>query len=259
MQTAPPPGCPPTRTSRFAALDHNAVRAGDRRLALRVACLALLAGNAAASCPPGPGPELDAIRARYGAVPLTFEVLRNGRKVGEHHVRFADAAGALQVTSDMSLSLRVLFMEAYHFRYHALETWCAGQLVQLEVHTDDNGHHTRLKAALAEGRLRVDNGQGTVTAIAPMFPTSHWHSGVLGARAVLNTLTGHVNQVTLEACEAPAPGATSPGTCHDYRGDLTARVWYDTEGRWRGLAFAGKDGSSIEYRPAVSAADPRPL
>jgi hypothetical protein len=34
----------------------------------------------------------------------------------------------------------------------------------------------------------------------------------------------------------------------DYTGDLKARVWYAPDGRWRGLAFAGSDGSSIDYR-----------
>ena len=115
---------------------------------------------------------------------------------------------------------------------------------------DANGDRSTIAAQARGDALEVVGPHGTVAAPLGVFSTNHWHAGVLDAETVLNTLTGRINQVRIEACATPHPDGEGPpqARCFDYHGDLRARVWYDDAGRWVGLAFDGEDGSRFEYR-----------
>jgi hypothetical protein len=41
---------------------------------------------------------------------------------------------------------------------------------------------------------------------------------------------------------------TLPATRFTYDGELETTAWYDADGRWVGLAFEARDGSTITYR-----------
>lgn len=221
-------------------------------------CLALpFAGRADDAACPGPG-EAEAYASRHAGEAIEFEVLRNGKPVGIHRTRFRQRDGYLVVDSEMALSIRFMFIEAYRYHYTATERWCEGHLVQLEATVDDNGERTRTEASAAGDRLEIAGPGGRSSAPLGVFSTNHWHAGVLDSEEVLNTLTGNLNSVRIRRCATPNPDGEGPAgaTCYDYTGDLDARVWYDAEGRWVGLAFDGTDGSRFEYRCA--SCKPRP-
>lgn len=216
-------------------------------LALLLACLASPLQAAPAPLCPGPG-AADGYARRNGADVLEFDVLRNGKRVGLHRTRFEHENGYLVVTSEMELRIRFLMFEAYRYRYAATEHWCEGQMVRLDATVDDNGDRSRFKAQAAGEQLEIDGAQGRTSAPLGLFSTNHWHIGVLETQAVLNTLTGRVNEVRLERCPPATTEGPSGADCYDYKGDLDARVWYDAAGRWVGLAFDGTDGSRFLYR-----------
>lgn len=214
-------------------------------------CLICVSGAVAAAsreCP-GPGSAEDYVR-RLGSDRLEFEVLRNGKPVGRHVTRFARDGGYLVVESEMELRIRLLFIEAYRYRYTATERWCDGRLVDLDAAVNANGERSAIEARAKGDALEIDGPHGRTAAPLGLYSTNHWHAGVLGAERVLNTLTGRVNQVTIQRCATPRPNGEGPAGahCYDYQGDLNARVWYDDDGRWVGLAFDGEDGSRLEYR-----------
>ena len=214
------------------------------------ACVAGAQAEAPVECPTGLGEELLKVRGLYSTQPLAFDVLRNGRKVGSHSVSFVEEAGGLRVESRMHLSLRLWFVEAYHFEYRSTERWCGDQLESLSAVTNDNGTQTQVSAARHGDALRLHAPAGSVLVYGRAFATNHWHPGVLQASQVLNTLTGQLNRVRLRNCSERLPDAIG-AACHEYQGDLQAKVWYDADGHWRGLAFDGRDGSRIEYRLAA--------
>lgn len=209
---------------------------------------ALVAPAAADDCV-GPGSAAE-YASRHGRDRLEFDVLRNGKRVGQHVTRFSRDGGYLVVESEMTLRIRLLFIDAYRYRYAATERWCDGRLVDLEARVDANGDRSTIAAQARGDALEVVGPHGTVAAPLGVFSTNHWHAGVLDAETVLNTLTGRINQVRIEACATPHPDGEGPpqARCFDYHGDLRARVWYDDAGRWVGLAFDGEDGSRFEYR-----------
>lgn len=235
-----------------AQLNHKPgpVRERYSLLGLLLALGALISPMAtgAEQCAAGPGTETRDVVARYGKS-VHFDVYRNDKPVGRHDAVFSEENGFLVIRSTLDLGIKLLFIEAYHYRYEAAEYWCNNALVRLEATVNDDGKLSRVAARNEDGRLKLTAAEGG-SGSAPLgsFATNHWHPGVLHTAAVINTLTGHLNKVALVPCKAPAPDGSPVAQCMDYTGDLKARVWYDDTGRWRGLAFAGTDGSAIDYR-----------
>ncbi len=189
------------------------------------------------------------IASRYGDA-IEFDVLRNGKRVGEHVTRFELDDDGIRVNSRMRLDIRILLVPVYDFTYESRTRWCGDGLLELDARVDDNGEERRTLARREAGALVVRHGERVVRADAGLLPTDHWNPRVVAEREVLNTLTGNVNAVTIRPCAQGEPlvEQAAPGSvCYAYSGDLETRVWYDARGRWSGLAFAGGDGSQILY------------
>lgn len=190
--------------------------------------------------------------ALYGGG-LLFEIQRNGSPVGEHRVDFSPGAtpGTVAVAARSTIAVPFLGFTAYRFRYESHSLWRNGALERLDAETDDDGARTRVTARRDGGLIRVDGAAGAYALPAPLFPTDHWNASVLTAPAVLNTITGAANAVTITAEgreDRPTGTGPRPATRYRYAGELQAQVWYDDAGRWVGLRFSARDGSVIEYR-----------
>lgn len=83
------------------------------------------------------------------------------------------------------------------------------------------------------------------------MPTNHWHPIILEQQRVLNTLTGKVNDITVQRVGEDAltlDSATVAATRYRFDGELRLHSWYDDDGRWLAMDFEARDGSIIEYR-----------
>lgn len=181
---------------------------------------------------------------------IEFDVLRNGKPVGEHVTTFRRTDAGLEARSRMELTVRILRIPVYRFTYRSRDLWCGDDLVALEASVDDNGSASTVRAFRADDGLMVERDGARERVGAGLIPTNHWNPRVLEQDAVLNTITGRVNAVNISRCEHGSPlidAVVPDAQCHAYSGDLETRAWYDSDGRWVGLAFAGEDGSEIVY------------
>lgn len=186
---------------------------------------------------------------RYGSE-ILFDVFRDGSPVGSHRVTFARDAEGLTVKNQFQLEVDFLFFTAYRYSYRSQARWSNDQLVSLEVHVDDDGAASKLQASRGTDGLTVANAERRYTIEQPIYPTNHWHPGVIGETRVLNTLTGRINEITIRP-QGRQPVPTESGDVMAmrfvYSGDLQNEVWYDDAGRWVKMRFLGRDGSTIEY------------
>ena len=188
--------------------------------------------------------------SRYGSI-LQFQIRRNDAPVGRHIVQFNRGRDGLQVIAQSAIDISFFGFNAYSFRYRSESLWRDGELSALSVKVDDDGEMSNVEAARDESGLLVSGPNGEETLPSGIFPTDHWHCGVLGSTSVLNTITGKPNDVDITA----KPGAmlrTTNGelraTQFTYDGELQTNAWYDRDGRWVGLQFKARDGSEITYR-----------
>ena len=226
-----------------------AVRAASPRIALLAsAALALslaFAPQARAAC--AGATSFDPI-ALYGER-VAFTVLRDGAPIGRHEVTFEKRGPDLVATTTFDAKVSLLSIPVYRFEYRAVDRWRDDCLQEVRAETNDNGARTSMAASRVGDGLKVTGSGGSFTT-APLFPTNHWHPGVIGASRVLNTITGEVNDVTMTAKgmdTVVVNGEPRPARHYAYGGQLRNDVWYDARGRWVKMRFAGTDGSTIEY------------
>ncbi|MEK9673671.1 MAG: DUF6134 family protein [Rhodospirillaceae bacterium] len=214
-----------------------------------VSCLAASAGAIASADTHSISSDTFDPLDRYGTE-ILFDVRRNGNSVGFHRVTFARDADGLAVTTRFEIKVDFLFFTAYRYSYQSKARWQSDQLVSLDVQVDDDGAEASLRALRGKDGLAVDRAETRHTIDQSIYPTNHWHPGVIGEVRVLNTLTGRVNDVTIRP-SGSEPVTTEVGnvmaTRYVYTGDLENEVWYDNEGRWVKMRFLGRDGSTIEY------------
>ena len=217
-----------------------------RRCALDAAVLGLFCvGMARAASAEG----ID-VFALYGS-DHRLEVLRDGRSVGRHVLRFEPETDGFRVRSELTIEIPFLFLTAYHYSYRSESMWQDGSLQWLRAETDDNGERSTVQAVRDETGLVVEGPRGRSVLAEELFPTDHWHAGVLGANRVINTITGQVAEVKIlhEGRERiETVDASIQADRYRYSGDLENTVWYDSLGRWVGMQFTAQDGSTITYR-----------
>jgi hypothetical protein len=179
-----------------------------------------------------------------------FTILRDGNEVGVHEVRREAVAGQIRVNSSSRIDVRLLGLNLYRFRYQSREVWDDQGLLSLEVDVDDGGEPFNLSGERVSGRFEWTSDLEDGKHPLPLFPTNHWNPEVLEQDAVLNTLTGSLNRVRIEPQGREMlqlPSAQVPATRYQYQGELRLDSWYDAAGRWLGMRFEGRDGSTIEY------------
>ncbi len=181
-----------------------------------------------------------------------YEILRKGSPVGTHQVRVQHHDDHTRVVCRSRIRIGLLGLTFYRFRYKSEEEWDAEGLRRLLVRVNDDGERLEI-----DGHRRGDrfdwtiNGADSKTHGMPVYPTNHWNSAVLSQTRVLNTLTGVMNRVSIQPHQEEMPVFDQPvGEVKKYRysGELRLETWYDVSGRWIGMRFEGRDGSTIEYR-----------
>lgn len=165
---------------------------------------------------------------------LSFDVIRNGKDIGDYVVTFRGKGNDLtvDVKTDVSVKVPVIGVSAYRFAQTSTETWKGGKLAGLTSQTDDNG--TPHKVSIGA---------------TPLIPASLWNAGILKASQVLNTIDGKTDAIRVSSVggESVATGSGKVQATHyAVRGDLKRDLWY-ADGKLVHVRFAAEDGSQVDY------------
>lgn len=202
------------------------------------------------SAPVGHATPIDPV-SLYGNK-IEFDVLREGKVVGEHVTRFEQSDQDLYVTSNMNIDIFILFVPVYAFDYVTTEKWVAGKMVSLDANVIDGSDRVAFSARHQGNKMLIEQAGRQISIAPDVLTTNHWNVDVVQDQQVLNTLTGNLNDVTITDKgleEVMTLNGPVEARRYDYSGDLKdTSVWYDQHGRWVKLRFLARDGSTIEYR-----------
>lgn len=152
---------------------------------------------------------------------VVFDIVRNGETIGHQTLAFKQENDELTVKVVTDMQVEMLFVTVYRYRYEAVMRWRDGRMREMVPTTDDDGKLS-LVTARFDGRRRV----------------------------LPNGVTGKLDPITVTD-EGPDTVSTPAGkrAAHRYgvSGALQLTNWYDAEGRWVGLRFKARDGSTIDY------------
>lgn len=176
---------------------------------------------------------------------------RQGQQIGDHRLRFEHDNGQLKVSTSIDLAVKLLGLTAFRYSHRAQEVWSGDALLSLTSRTDDDGKNYAVQANRTEAGIAVQvQGAGRTVLPATILPSSHWNVRQVRQTVLLNSQKGteaHVKVATVGRETIKTASGSLQATRYRYEGDVKMDQWFDDRGRWVKMAFAGSDGSTIEY------------
>ena len=182
-----------------------------------------------------------------------YAITRNGDQIGTHSIDLNRTGTEISVSIATDLTVKVLFVTAYHFQHAASEHWVRGRLVALTSKTDDNGTRHQVSVAMKPSGLEVEaDGKSGAHLDPTIQPASLWNPEVLRRPVMLDTQDGQV--VPLSVVDQGNEDLTIDARtvkAHHYtmKSKYSQDVWYDEQQHLLQVKLIGPDGSVILYKP----------
>jgi len=180
----------------------------------------------------------------------TYSIFRKGKKIGKHSLGISKLDNRIEVSVDSKITVRVLKIPVFNFRYVSKEIWENDRLIAVDstTTTGKDVETASLNNNNNQSLLMYNNTQSTADLI--QYATNHWNISAVEQTRLFNTIKGVKSDVSVDFVgkETLNIGGTAVETKHyAYTGDITAQSWYDKNNRWVKLAFLGSDGNQITY------------
>jgi hypothetical protein len=185
---------------------------------------------------------------------LVFDLLRKGKKVGSHSIRFAQSKDILTVDIAISIKGKVLFIP-FTYIHSNRETWRGSVLQSLDSKTLVNDKQFLLSVRPVNGGydIAVNGKDGRVEG--DIKTTSYWHPATSSQSRLLNSQTGKILQLlptTSANVQAPTVTGGNIAAKETRMTDgkkFNANVAYDSQSCLIGLNFKPPfDGTPIVYQ-----------
>ena len=189
--------------------------------------------------------------AHAAAETWRYSITRNGDQIGSHAIEINRAGPETSVSISTDLTVKVLFITAYHFQHAASERWVNGRLVAFNSTTDNNGTLHKLSAAMKSSGLEMDADGKAVHLDQNIMPGSLWNAELLKRTTMLDTQEGEVLPLSVvDAGVEELMIRNQPVKARHYtlKSKWSQEVWYDDRQRLVQAKFVGSDGSVIMYK-----------
>jgi hypothetical protein len=176
---------------------------------------------------------------------LAFKVLREGREVGTHIVRFRDEGGLLRARSEVRIAVTLAGFTVFRYSNDTDEAWRGDRLVALTSRLERNGRAMGCEARAEGGTIRLRGTAGDAVLPANAAPLTWWRAAAFAPGVPLfDPRDGKPVQPELRR------RTENGGQRITLIGGEGAEIIYDGGGAWIGFATTGEDGSTVTYRRA---------
>ena len=188
---------------------------------------------------------------------LDFKVLRHGKVIGAHRIRFSRDRGRFIVRSDVEAGRPGGSL--FRFVHHAEEVWAGGWLHGVVSDTDDDGRLYRLRAKRRDGVFAGTVNGAAFTVSGYIIPSSLWHRDTPVSAALFDTVDGRVKAVRphfIAHEQVRLAGKAVAAKHYRLLGEIRRDLWYDADCSLVRAAWLARDGSKITMEPRCDAPCP---
>ena len=183
---------------------------------------------------------------------LAYEVFRNDKRIGFHHMQFTRTGDDLRVDIHIELDVRLGFIPLFGYTHENTEIWRDGVLQSLVSKTDNNGKPAFADLVLEESSYLGRGSRYEGNLVLPIMSTSYFDPNFVRQQRLISSQDGRLLEVSV-AYVGPeqVPDMTGSVEAHRFRltGDLGIDIWYTKEGRWVRTEFSR--GGVLSYRPVA--------
>ena len=179
---------------------------------------------------------------------LTYDVVREGERIGTHTVSFEKMGEELTVRTETNVDFTAYLVFDITWTHQAVEIWENGGLKEFTSFTNEDGRKRQVHAQRAGDRLIVNSTGGRREFSADLIPGTLWHPATVSQGQVLDPIKGRLRKVTITDRgleEVDVEGRKIQARHYVMRGDLKRDFWYDADGTVVKVAFPIIDGSEV--------------
>jgi len=127
----------------------------------------------------------------------TYSIFRKGKNIGKHKLNVTQTGNRIDVSVDSKITVRVLKIPVFKFRYLSSEQWEDNKLVSVEsTTTTDKKVETATLKNSGNGSEISYNGKSSTTELVP-YATNHWNISAVTQSSLFNTVKGVKSDVTV--------------------------------------------------------------
>jgi hypothetical protein len=179
---------------------------------------------------------------------LTYDVMREGDRIGTHTVSFERMGEELTVRTETSVEFTAYVIFDIDWTHQSVEIWGDGGLKEFTSFTNEDGRKRQVHAQRNGQRLVVESTGGHREFPADLIPGTLWHPDTVRQQRILDPIKGRLRKVTVtdlgpETIEVE--GRSIEARHYQMRGDLKRDFWYDQDGTVVKVEFPISDGSDV--------------
>ena len=173
-----------------------------------------------------------------------FHVVREGSRIGTHHVAISTAGDELTARIDVEIAVRLAGFTVFRLTHRFTETWTGDRLRLAVSRHERNGRVTEMEARAEGNAVLVRGPEGALRLPADAAPLTWWNPFRLN-RPLFDNSTG--KPLRVQWARTPLPGG---GVRWTATGDTESEGTYAADGTWLGWSTKGEDGSAVVYERA---------
>ena len=208
----------------------------------------LLGAALAATLPPCPG------FAEPWVPPdnrLEFAIERDGEEIGRQTLAFARDGDRLVVETRVEIRVKRFFVTVHRFERSARSVWRDGLIQSYTATTDNNGEKSSLSVNPQGGALEIRTADSSRMVARTLKIPELWNIDVLSDKAVINPVTGEVDEIAVGPPENTVLELESrkiPARRYRLTGKTARDIWYDDKGGLLQISRKARDGSTVVTR-----------
>lgn len=182
-----------------------------------------------------------------------FRVFLDDREIGYHRVNINTRQNIKRVSVEADFKVKFLFFSAFRYQHKTEETWIGSCLSEIQSSTNNNGEDLFIQkiSDADEFTIRTHAGEQSLEGCIRSF--AYWDPELLKAEWLLNTQSGEIEPVELEALgRSTLEFEDQQIPAFKYRlllKDKNIDLWYSTDMNWLALQSETEGGYQLSYYP----------
>ena len=129
----------------------------------------------------------------------TFDMIRKNKVIGSVETIFTKTDEFLTIKTDVNVSIKFLFIQAYKFSQTAIETWAGDEFIKFDGHTDfEDEREYFIKGKDTKNNFIATGMDGKLILDKNILPFNFWNKEILNKKEVFDTQKGIVREISVK-------------------------------------------------------------
>ena len=129
----------------------------------------------------------------------TFDMIRKNKVIGNVETIFTKTDEILTIKTDVNVSIKFLFIQAYKFSQRSKETWVGNEFIEFDGHTDfEDEREYFIKGQDTKNNFIATGMDGRLILDKDILPMNYWNKEILNKKKVFDTQKGVVREINIK-------------------------------------------------------------